>query len=125
MGQSNRRNDKNTTKTSFGRRPKFNGICDACGKRNHPASRCYQLGMAACLRRYMQEGKNQATIDAAEQQWIERNKRFLQARGDDASRTPRQVMVNYCNDLHFDEEQVIDELDWEHFYEDPTDADHA
>ena len=125
VGQSNRRNDKNTTKTSFGRRPKFNGICDACGKRNHPASRCDQLGMAACLRRYMQEGKNQATIDAAEQQWIERNKRFLQARGDDASRTPRQVMVNYCNDLHFDEEQVIDELDWEHFYEDPTDADHA
>jgi hypothetical protein len=88
----------------------YEGPCDACGKYGHPAARCDMLAMAIFLQRYSKNRLNQDTLRAAEDRWVQRNKRFLPR--DD--RTPRTVLANYCAELQFPEEQVDAELDWDY-----------
>jgi hypothetical protein len=67
------------------------------------------LAMALFLQRYSRDRNNAAIIKEAEEQWVQRNKKFLPR--DD--RTPKTILANYCAELEFSEDQVDAELDWD------------
>ena len=76
------------------------------------------LAMAIFLQRYSRNKLNVEVIKEAEARWTTRNKPYLPR--DD--RTPRTILANYCAELHFDEDKVDAELDWEFLY-DPDSVD--
>lgn len=96
---------------------KHTGVCEACGKYGHPASRCDSLAMAIFTNRYFRNRDNANAIRELEARWVERNKPHLPR--DD--RTPRTILANYCAEMEFSEEQVDYELDWDYLH-DPTGA---
>ena len=99
---------RGTTRT---RRPPFDGNCDACGKYGHQAVTCDSLGMAIFMRLYCREKGNKSIMDEAEQNWKEKNKKWVSS-----SSTPRKILTRYCSVVGVPEEQIDSELDWDMLY---------
>jgi hypothetical protein len=85
-----------------------NILCGACKKQGHPACRCYALGLAVLLRKYM-DTDNFEVMEAVEKEWIERNKQ--QMKDTDA---PLKVLRVYMEQNSYDIDMVDEMLDWAH-----------
>jgi hypothetical protein len=94
------------------RRPPFDGNCDACGKYGHEAVSCDALGMAIYMRLYCRDKKNKPIMDEAEQNWNQKNKKWV------SESTPRKILARYCSVVGVPEEQIDSELDWDMLYSD-------
>ncbi len=95
----------------------YQGTCDACGQWGHPANACNKVGAWAFLRRHHWDRINMATIDEAEQAWIEKNKPFLW----NNDKAPWKVFDTYCNRMGLTKNQVIEEMDWGFILDDKAD----
>jgi len=120
VSKTNSRNGQSQTNTRFGPRPRHNGLCEACGMKNHTADRCDRLAMALLIEKYIRNGENKETCLTAEKQWLERNQRFLQQRGERGNRskeTPRETKVRYLEalDLDLTHDDLCEQVDWDHF----------
>ena len=106
--------------TSRTRRPPFDGNCDACGKYGHEAVSCDALGMAIYMRLYCSDKRNKPIMDEAEQNWNEKNKKWV------TDSPPRKILARYCSVVGVPETQVDSELDWDMLYsEEMTEEDAA
>ena len=57
------------------------------------------------------KSRDPADVKAAQERWLDRNKKWL----DGDRRTPRKVAMTYCQDIGFDVNKLVDEIDWEFF----------
>ena len=89
------------------RTPLFEGTCTACGRYGHKLNQCDHLAIFFHIQRAM-KGMKQEDIQKAEQNWLEKNRKFL---GDGAP-TPSQVVANLV-DNRLDIEQIYADMDWE------------
>ena len=92
------------------RSPPFTKKCHACGRYGHPATRCDFLAKYAHMLEYWKtmEPKD---VKLAQERWLERNKKWL----DGDHRTPWKVAMQYCSDIGFDVNKLVNEIDWEFF----------
>ena len=87
-------------------------LCGACNKQGHPACRCYALGLAVLLRKYM-DTDNFEVMQAAEKEWVERNKKYIKE-----TDAPLKVLRVYMDRYNYDIDMVDEMLDWAHLNED-------
>ena len=87
-------------------------LCGACKKQGHPACRCYALGLAVLLRKYM-ETDNFDTMEAAEKEWIDRNKKFMKD-----TEKPLKILRVYMDKHNYDIDMVDEMIDWAHLHAD-------
>ena len=83
-------------------------ICAACKRTGHEASSCDMLAIALFVERH----KNQLTNSkktSIEDKWVARWKDKL----GQPTRTPRQVMRTYCEDLDISPDHLTQAMDWE------------
>ena len=92
------------------RSPLFTKTCHACGRFGHPAMRCDFLAKYAHMLEYWKT-KDPAEVKLAQERWSERNKKWI----DGDHRTPRKVAMQYCSDIGFDVNKLVDEIDWAFF----------
>ena len=92
------------------RRPFLSDVqCDACGRVGHVAKNCDMLATAICLEKYMRHDLPSTTRDAIEKDWVAKWKERL----GNPSRTPRQVMRAYVEDLDITVTSLDKEMDWD------------
>ena len=90
--------------------PPFTKSCHTCGRFDHPAVRCDFLAKYAHMLEYWKT-KDRTEIKSAMERWLEKNKKWL----DRYHRTPRKVVMQYCNDIGFDVNKLMDEINWAFF----------
>jgi hypothetical protein len=92
--------------------------CEACGKNGHPACRCYALGMAILLRKYM-EAEHYDTLKECEENWIKKHSPSLTAANpNEAPVRPLKVLRTFMERSQLDIDAIDNEMDWDHFKED-------
>jgi hypothetical protein len=92
------------------RRPFLSDVqCDVCGRVGHVAKNCDMLATAICLEKYMRHDLPSTTRDAIEKDWVAKWKDRL----GNPTRTPRQVMRTYVEDLDITVTSLDKEMDWD------------
>ena len=97
------------------KRVKYDGICNACGKYGHPATRCNQLAMNSYMEKYL-KNRPYEEIRQAEEHWVERNKKWLVP-----GQTPRAVAAKFFARTGLDDDAMAEQMDWDHFEPGPDD----
>lgn len=97
-------------------RPKYNGICAACGRYGHEPPQCDFLAMYVWSKKYLRY-VSKSILEENERNWLERNKRFL---GENKENTPSKVAMAYaeklgCDSINHLTEIADAELDWDYF----------
>jgi hypothetical protein len=83
-------------------------LCAACKWRGHPTSSCDMLAIALfvdCHKQQLSENKKLAI----EETWLARWKDKV----GQPTRTPRQVMKAYCEDLDISADHLVEAMEWE------------
>jgi hypothetical protein len=93
--------------------------CEACGKRGHPACRCYALAMAILIRKYM-DADHYDVLKECEDNWVRKHEPAFKDSGNPQETPPRplKVLRTFMERNHLDIDDIDNELDWEHFRED-------
>ena len=120
-GQQNRRRPTPNPKRGALQNPKQFSMfdpeiwCEACGKNGHPACRCYALGMAILIRKYMDADHND-TLKECEENWIKKHSPALTAENpQEAPARPLKVLHTFMERSHLDIDAIDNEMDWDHF----------
>ena len=92
--------------------------CAACKPVGHVAKHCDMLATAICLERYMKHDMSDSVRDAIEKDWLTRWKDRL----DNPTRTPRQVLRAYVEELDITVAGLDEAMEWECWVDDtPSD----
>ena len=89
------------------RPPRYDGNCGACGWYGHKETHCDHLAIWANLQRYLKMA-TPATLQQAESEWLEKNKRFLGG----STLTPSKVAANFIAAHNVDINHIFTTLDW-------------
>ena len=90
------------------RPPRYGGNCGACGQYGHKETHCDHLAIWANLQRYLKMA-TPATLQQAESEWLEKNKRFLGG----STLTPSKVAANFIAAHNVDIDHIFTTLDWD------------
>jgi hypothetical protein len=90
-------------------------LCEACEKKGHPACRCYALGMAILIRKYM-EADHYDTLKECEENWVQKHTQALTAeQPQEAPVRPLKVLQTFMDCSLLDIDAIDNEMDWDHF----------
>ena len=91
--------------------------CDACKRVVHVARHCDMLATAICLERYMKHDMSPGVRDSIEKEWLNR----WHERLGNPSRTPRQVLRAYVEELDITLAGLDDAMEWDMWAADDVD----
>ncbi len=111
--QHQQRGPPNGSSNQQRRPPRHDGNCRACGRYGHKETHCDHLAIWANLQRYLKMA-TPATLQQAEAEWMEKNKRFLGG----STLTPSKVAANFIAAHNGDINHIFTTLDWDTWSED-------
>jgi hypothetical protein len=92
-------------------------VCEACNQRGHPAVRSHALAAALFIQKFIKEKTNEATVQRATENWVQRNAPILKdaQTHEPLKKNPLAVLKSYMDRTGMSMDQINEEVDWKSF----------